>query len=60
MYLSAFVENIKILTVVLYGCDTWTVTLREEQRSSMLGNISAEGNFLPERGSNRMVAKIPQ
>jgi hypothetical protein len=27
-----------ILPVVLYGCETWTLTLREEHRLSVFGN----------------------
>jgi hypothetical protein len=33
------VHRTTILPVVLYGCETWTVTLREERRLSVLDNM---------------------
>jgi hypothetical protein len=32
------IHRIKILLVVLYGCETWSLTLREERRLRMSQN----------------------
>jgi hypothetical protein len=49
-------ENLKIeinrttvLPVVLYGCETWSLTLREERRLSVFGNRVLRGTFGPKR-----------
>jgi hypothetical protein len=31
-------KNIKVLPVVLYGCETWSLALREEHRLRVFGN----------------------
>jgi hypothetical protein len=36
-----------ILPVVLYGCETWSVTLREEHRLRVFGNRVLRGIFGP-------------
>jgi hypothetical protein len=36
-----------IVPVVLYGCETWSVTLREEQRLRVFGNRVLRGMFGP-------------
>jgi hypothetical protein len=38
-----------ILHVVLYGCETWSLTLREERRLSMFENRVLKGIFGPKR-----------
>jgi hypothetical protein len=38
-----------ILSVVLYGCETWSLTLREEQRLRMLENRVMRRIFGPKR-----------
>jgi hypothetical protein len=38
-----------ILPVVLYGCDTWSLTLREERRLSVNENRVLRGIFGPKR-----------
>jgi hypothetical protein len=35
--------------VVLYGCETWSLTLREEQRLRQFENIVARRIFGPKR-----------
>jgi hypothetical protein len=39
----------KILPVVLYGCETWSLTLREEHRLRMFENRVLRGIFGPRR-----------
>ena len=50
-----------ILPVVLYGCETWSLTLREERKLSVFENRVVEGNIwaLGGRGS-RGVGKSTQ
>ena len=38
-----------ILLVVLYGCETWSITLREERRLRMFENRVLRGIFGPKR-----------
>jgi hypothetical protein len=38
-----------ILPVVLYGCETWSVTLREEHRLMVFENRVLRGIFGPKR-----------
>ena len=38
-----------ILPVVLYGCETWSLTLREERRLRVFENRVLRGIFGPER-----------
>jgi hypothetical protein len=38
-----------ILPVVLYGCETWSLTLREERRLRVFENRVLRGVFGPER-----------
>ena len=38
-----------ILPVVLYGCETWSLTLREEQRLRVFGNRTLRRIFGPKR-----------
>jgi hypothetical protein len=38
-----------ILPVVLYGCETWSLTLREESRLRLLENRVLSGIFGPNR-----------
>jgi hypothetical protein len=39
-----------ILPVVLYGCETWSVTLREEHRLRVFENRVLRRIFWPKRG----------
>ena len=39
-----------ILCVVLYGCETWSHTLREERRLRVFENRVLRGIFGPKRG----------
>jgi hypothetical protein len=39
-----------ILPIVLYGCETWSVTLREEHRLRVFENRVVRGIFGPKRG----------
>ena len=43
------IYRIIILPVVLYGCDTWSLTLREERRLRMSENRTLRIIFRPER-----------
>jgi hypothetical protein len=38
-----------ILPVVLYVCETWTLTLREDHKLQVFGNRVANKMFRPER-----------
>jgi hypothetical protein len=42
--------KIIILPVVLYGCETWFLTLREENRSKVFGNRVLRRTSGPKRG----------
>jgi hypothetical protein len=41
-----------ILPVVLYGCETWSLTLREEHRLRLFGNRVLRRIFGPKREEN--------
>ena len=41
-----------ILPVILYGCKTWTLTLREEKRLQVFENKVLRKTFGPKRQSN--------
>jgi hypothetical protein len=54
--LPPFDRNVKvkayktvILPVVLYGCETWSLTLKEERRLRMFENRVLRGMFEPKR-----------
>jgi hypothetical protein len=38
-----------LLMIILYGCETWSVTLREEHRLRVFGNRVPRGIFGPKR-----------
>ena len=42
-----------ILSVVLYSCETWSLTLREERRLRAFDNRILKGIFGPKRDANR-------
>jgi hypothetical protein len=46
-----------ILPVVLYGCETWSLTLREERRLSVFENRALRGIFGLKGRGNRGVEK---
>jgi len=43
------VKDNTILTVVLYGCKIWSLTLREERRLRVFENRALRGIFGPKR-----------
>jgi hypothetical protein len=45
--LKVKIYNTIILTVVLYGCETWSLTLREEHRLRVIENRVLRGTFGP-------------
>jgi hypothetical protein len=47
--LSIKIYRTIILPVVLYGCETWSVTLRDEHRLRVLENRVLRGIFGPKR-----------
>ena len=49
-----------ILPVVLYGCETWSLTLREECRLRVFENRILRRIFEPKRDENGEVEKAPQ
>jgi len=48
-YLKIKIYRIIILPVVLYGCETWSLTLREESRLRVFENRVLGRIFGPER-----------
>ena len=42
-----------VVTVVLYGCETWSVTLREERRLSVFENRVLRRIFGPKRDEEK-------
>jgi hypothetical protein len=50
MKLKVKIYKTIILPVVLYGCETWSVTLREEHRLRVFENRVLRGIFGPKRG----------
>jgi len=38
-----------VLSIVLYGCETWSITLREELRVKVMENRMLRGIFGPKR-----------
>ena len=47
-----------ILSTVLYGCETWLLTLREERRLRVFENRVLRRVFRPKRRGNRGMEKI--
>ena len=43
------IHRTMILPVVLYGCETWSLTLREERKLSVFENIVLRRIFGPRR-----------
>ena len=39
-----------ILPIVLYGCETWSLTSREERKLTVFENMVLRGIFGPRRG----------
>jgi hypothetical protein len=48
-FLPEFVFSSVLVTVVLYGCETWSLTLREEQRVRVFENRVLRRIFKPKR-----------
>jgi hypothetical protein len=46
---STFAHRTVILPVVLYGCETWSLILREEHRRRVFENMVLRWIFGPER-----------
>ena len=62
-----FSKNLKIkihetiiLPVVLYGCETWSLTLREESRLRAFEKQDPRANIWVQEGSEWRVEKVPQ
>jgi hypothetical protein len=49
-----------ILSVVLYGCETWSLTLREERRLRVFENRVLRGIFGPKRDEVTGEWRTPQ
>ena len=49
IYLKINIYRTTILPVVLYGCETWTLTLREEHRLRVFENRVLRRIFWPKR-----------
>jgi hypothetical protein len=47
-----------ILPVVLYGCETWSLTLREEHRLRIFENRVFRRIFGPKREEDRLLRKL--
>jgi hypothetical protein len=48
-FLLTLLEILKILSVVLYGCETWSLALREEHRLMVFENRVLRRIFEPRR-----------
>jgi len=48
-YIKSKIYRTIILPVVLYGCETWSLTLREARRLRMFENRVLRGIFRPKR-----------
>jgi hypothetical protein len=46
--LCCWIYRTIILNVVLYGCETWSLTLKEERRLTVFGNRVLRRIFWPE------------
>ena len=51
-YLKIKIYKTIILTVVLYACETWSLTLREESRLRVFENRILRPKFRPKRDAN--------
>jgi len=51
------IHRTRILPVVLYGCETWALTLREESRLRVIENWVLRRIFVPQGRSNKRVKK---
>jgi hypothetical protein len=49
-----------ILPVVFYGCETWSVTLREEHRLRVFENKFVRRIFGPKRDKSRRMEEVAQ
>jgi hypothetical protein len=49
MFLDEHVSFKKVLQVILYGCETWSLTLRKEYRWRKFENMILRRIFEPER-----------
>jgi hypothetical protein len=47
---SVIISFIISSIVVLYGCETWSLTLRDEHRLRVFENSAPRGIFGPKRG----------
>jgi hypothetical protein len=57
--LNIKIYKIIILPVVLYGCETWSLTLREEQRLRVFENRALGKKFGPKREEDGSWRKLP-
>jgi hypothetical protein len=58
--LKAKIYNTIILPVVLYGCETWSLALREEHRLRVFENRVVRKIFGPKRDENGRMEKVAQ
>jgi hypothetical protein len=56
--LKVKIDKTVILPVVLYGCETWSLTLREEHRLRVLENSMLRRIFGPKRDEDRSWRKL--
>jgi hypothetical protein len=49
LLLLCYTISYSVSEVVLYGCETWSLTLREEHRLRVFGNRVLRGMFGPKR-----------
>jgi hypothetical protein len=49
VYISSYIDGTIILSVVLYGCETWSLTLKEEHRLRVFENRVMRRIFGPKR-----------
>jgi hypothetical protein len=47
-----------ILSLVLYGCETWSLTLREEHRLRVFENRALRRTFGPKREKDKLWRKL--
>jgi len=45
LFVCTGIEVLSVLPVVLYGCETWSLTLREERRLRVFENRVLRGVF---------------
>ena len=59
VYLKIKIYKTIILPVVQYGCETWSLTLREESRLRVFEN-RIQGKYYDPNGMRMEMEKVPQ